>query len=237
MLMRIDKLLSNMGIGSRKEVKEYIKKGLVKINGVTVEKPTLKVNESQDEITFEGEQIIYEKYIYLMMNKPKGVISATKGYNCKTVIDLLEENYQNKDIFPAGRLDKDTEGLVFLTNNGILAHNLLSPKKKVVKKYFATVENPLTNKDIEAFKNGIYIRELNYLTIPAKLEILSEKECFVYICEGKYHQVKSMFFETGNKVNYLKRISIGSLILDEKLNPGEYRRLSDDELEELMKFL
>ena len=166
--MRIDKLLSNMGIGSRKEVKEYIKKGLVKINGVTVEKPTLKVNESQDEITFEGEQIIYEKYIYLMMNKPKGVISATKGYNCKTVIDLLEENYQNKDIFPAGRLDKDTEGLVFLTNNGILAHNLLSPKKKVVKKYFATVENPLTNKNIEAFKNGIYIRELNYLTIPAK---------------------------------------------------------------------
>ena len=128
-------------------------------------------------------------------------------------------------------------GEMFLTNNGILAHNLLSPKKKVVKKYFATVENPLTNKDIEAFKNGIYIRELNYLTIPAKLEILSEKECFVYICEGKYHQVKSMFFETGNKVNYLKRISIGSLILDEKLNPGEYRRLSDDELEELMKFL
>lgn len=231
--MRIDKLLSNMGIGSRKEVKDYIKNGLVSINGKVVTKATEKVNEESDKITFKNESIIYEKYIYIMLNKPQGVISASRGYTQKTVVDLLEDKYQNMGIFPAGRLDKDTEGLVLLTNDGILSHNLLSPKKGIVKKYYAKVDSKLEEKSIDDFKNGIYLKEDQYLTKPAKLEIISDFECFVYIEEGKYHQVKRMLANCGNNVIYLKRLSIGNLELDNSLGIGEYRPLTDKELDGL----
>lgn len=231
--MRVDKLLSNMGIGSRKEVKDYIKKGLVKVNGKTVQKPTEQVDPEVDEVFFDDDEIAYEKYVYIMLNKPKDVISATEGHGTKTVVDLLEEKYKNRGVFPAGRLDKDTEGLILLTNDGRLAHNLLSPKKGIIKKYYAKVDNKLDDKDIQKFKSGIYLSSEQYLTMPAELEIISDYECFVYIREGKYHQVKRMLASCGKEVTYLKRISMGPLVLDESLELGHYRKLSDSELEAL----
>lgn len=227
--MRIDKYLANMGVGTRKEVKEYISKGFILLNGEVVKKPTQQVNENEDKIEYLNQEIIYKPYIYLMLNKPQGVISATKDYS-ETVIDLLEEKYQNKDIFPVGRLDKDTEGFLLLTNDGKLAHELLSPKKNVNKKYFAKLENKLKKDDIQVFENGVYLEKENYLTKPAKLEIISDYEAFVTIQEGKYHQVKRMFHAVDNEVIFLKRISMGELSLDENLKPGEYRELTDEEI-------
>lgn len=231
--MRIDKLLSNMNVGSRKEVKKYIKDGNVTVNGKLITKPTHHVDEDNDEITLNNEKIIYEKYVYLMMNKPSGYISATVGYGEFTVIDLLDDEFQDRGIFPAGRLDKDTEGLLLLTNDGRLSHNLLSPKKEVWKKYYAEVDNCLEKNDIEEFKKGIFIKEDEYITLPGKLEIIEPKKCYVYIREGKYHQVKRMLSNLGKNVLYLKRISIGLLVLDENLELGEYRRLSHEELDEI----
>lgn len=227
--MRIDKYLANMGVGTRKEVKEYISKGLILLNGKVVKKPTQTVNENQDKIEYQNQEIIYKPYIYLMLNKPQGVVSATKDYT-DTVIDLLDEKYQNKNIFPVGRLDKDTEGLLLLTNDGKLAHELLSPKKNVNKKYFAKLKNKLKRDDIQVFENGVYLEKENYLTKQAKLEIISEYEAFVTIQEGKYHQVKRMFHALDNEVIFLKRISMGNLLLDENLKPGDYRELTDREI-------
>lgn len=227
--MRIDKYLANMGVGTRKEVKEYISKGLILLNGKVVKKPTQTVNENQDKIEYQNQEIIYKPYIYLMLNKPQGVVSATKDYT-ETVIDLLDEKYQNKNIFPVGRLDKDTEGLLLLTNDGKLAHELLSPKKNVNKKYFAKLKNKLKRDDIQVFENGVYLEKENYLTKQAKLEIISEYEAFVTIQEGKYHQVKRMFHAIDNEVIFLKRISTGNLLLDENLKPGDYRELTDREI-------
>lgn len=228
--MRIDKYLSNTGIGSRKEVKNYIKNGLILVNDKVVSKPTQQVDENKDVIKFKNEELIYQKYTYIMMNKPKDVVSATRDFN-ETVLDLLGEKYQNKDIFPAGRLDKDTEGLVLLTNDGKLAHNLLSPKKKVEKKYYAKVDKKLEKEDIIKFEKGIFLETEQYITMPAKLEIISDYECFVYIKEGKYHQVKRMLKYCGKEVLYLKRLAIGELILDEKLELGEYRELNEQEID------
>lgn len=227
--MRIDKYLSNMGIGSRKEVKDYIKKGYVLVNDQVITKPTFQVKENEDIVKFNNEEIIYKEYTYIMMNKPQGVISATRDRE-DTVIDLLDEKYHNKDIFPAGRLDKDTEGLVLLTNDGRLAHDLLSPKKNVVKKYYAKVDNKLEEADITSFRQGIYLENEQYLTLPANLEIISDYEAYVYIKEGKYHQVKRMLSSLGKNVVYLKRISIGPLILDESLALGQYRELTEEEV-------
>lgn len=156
--MRIDKYLANMGIGSRKEVKSYISKGLIYVNGEVIKKSTQKVDENRDKIEYNHEQIIYKPYIYLMLNKPQGVISATKDYS-KTVIDILDEKYQDRDIFPVGRLDKDTEGLLILTNDGKFAHDLLSPKKKVDKKYYAKLKHNLKVEDIKTFQNGIFFEK------------------------------------------------------------------------------
>ena len=231
--MRIDKFLSNLGVGSRKEVKEYIKKGLVEINGKEVSKPTDKLDPENDKVTFKNQELIYKQYIYIMMNKPQGVISASEGYNHKTVIDILEKKKKKRGLFPAGRLDKDTEGLMLITNDGRLAHDLLAPKKKVVKKYYAKVDNKLEQNDIKIFQEGIYLEKENYMTKPANLEIISDFECFVYIQEGKYHQVKRMLGSLGKNVIYLKRLEIGPLMLDENLQLGEYRDLYDDEIEAL----
>lgn len=228
--MRIDKYLSNSGIGTRKEVKQYIKNGLILLNDKVVLKSTQQVDENKDKIKFKNQEIIYKKYIYLMMNKPQGYISATKDYN-DTVLDFLDEKFQNKDIFPVGRLDKDTEGLLILTNDGKLAHELLSPKKKVDKKYYAKVDNILSEEDIDKFKDGIYLEKEQYLTMPAKLEIISNFECYVYIKEGKYHQVKRMLKSCGKEVLYLKRISMGNVNLDETLDLGQYRELTEKEIE------
>lgn len=228
--MRLDKYLSNMGIGSRKEVKDYIKKGYVIVNDQVASKPTQQVDENVDTIKFNNEEIIFQEYIYIMMNKPQGVVSATKDWS-DTVIDLLDEKFYNRDIFPAGRLDKDTEGLLLLTNDGKLAHDILSPKKKVNKKYFAKVDKKLDPEDVKIFENGIYLEKENYLTLPAKLEIISDYECFITIQEGKYHQVKRMLSSVGKEVTYLKRVAMGDLVLDDSLGLGEYRELTEYEVE------
>jgi len=228
--IRIDKFLSDMNMGTRSEIKELIRKGRVKINGNPCAKPDEKVDTGTDTVSLDGQLIPYEKYIYLMLNKPAGVVSATKDTREKTVTDLIKNS--RKDIFPVGRLDKDTEGLLILTNDGLLAHNLLSPKKEVDKVYYARVEGRVTEKDAKAFLSGISIGE-GEICLPAKLEILSSgeiSEVRLTIQEGKFHQVKRMFEAVGKKVIYLKRISMGGLMLDPALKPGDYRSLTDDEI-------
>jgi len=235
--MRIDKLLSNIGIGTRKEVKKIINKGFVLVNSNIIKNSGLIINTETDEILLNGKKIEYKEFLYIMMNKPNGVISATYDFKEKTVIDLLPSELKSRNLFPVGRLDKDTEGLLLITNDGELAHKLLSPKKNVVKKYYAEISDFVDNKDIKAFNEGVILED-GYKTLPAKLEILSSHDgskVFVYITEGKYHQIKRMFESIGKKVIYLKRLAMGSLTLDENLKPGDWRELSEEELSMLKK--
>lgn len=226
--MRLDKFVSDaIGI-TRKDSKNLIKKGLVSVNGVIIKDVGASVTES-DELVIEGKKAEYKKFIYLMMNKPQGYISATDDKRQKTVLDLLPENFNRYDLFPAGRLDIDTEGFLLLTNDGQTAHNLLSPAKKVGKEYFARLEAPLSDKDRLTIEQGVDIG--GYVTKPAKIEQQSETECVITIVEGKFHQVKKMFEAVGNKVAYLKRISFASLPLDPSLELGEYRFLTDEEID------
>jgi 16S rRNA pseudouridine516 synthase len=229
--LRIDKFISNTGFGSRKEVKSLLKAGAVKINDTTVKSPQIHVDLEKDVVTLYGEQIIYREYIYLMMNKPPGVISATEDKYDETVIDLLDEEFLHFEPFPVGRLDKDTEGLLLLTNDGQLAHKLLSPKKKVPKKYFVRINMLMTNEMVFEVQKGIELDD-GYLTMPGNLEILeSGNEGYITIMEGKFHQIKRMFIALGAKVSYLKRLEMAGLKLDENLELGEYRELTDDEIE------
>ncbi|MEZ7170618.1 pseudouridine synthase [Sporosarcina sp. OR05] len=230
--MRLDKLVSNMGFGSRKEVKGLLKKGAIQVNGVPVKDPALHVHPEQDEVSILGERIIYREFIYLMMHKPQGVISATEDNRDRTVIDLLDDEYRHFEPFPVGRLDRDTEGLLLLTNNGKLAHELLSPKKEVPKTYYAHIEGVVGQEDIERFAEGVTLED-GYFTKPGMLKILKSapiSEIELTITEGKFHQVKRMFEAVGKKVIYLKRMTMGELTLDESLALGEYRELTDDEL-------
>jgi 16S rRNA pseudouridine516 synthase len=228
---RIDKILSNMGYGTRKEVKELIKSGLIEIDGTVVKDSAQQVDADSQEIKVGGSKIIYKEFIYILMNKPKGVISATEDSREKTVVDLLTEEFKGFNPFPVGRLDKDTEGLLLLTNDGQLSHMLLSPKKHVPKTYIAKVAGMVSEKDVEAFSKGVILED-GYKTMASKLEILergavSSVEITIY--EGKFHQVKRMFQSVGKEVIYLKRISMGELRLDETLEPGEYRELNERE--------
>ena len=230
--MRLDKMLSNMGIGTRKEVKAILKKKLVTVNENIGKEGSTHIDPVKDEVKVDGEVITYQKHIYLMLHKPDGVLSATRDLNMKTVIDLIEPAYQHYEIFPVGRLDKDTEGLLLLTNDGDLAHQLLSPKKNVEKTYYAHVEGKVTSEDEEKFKVGVDIGE-GYITKPASLTILKSgpvSEIELTITEGKFHQVKRMFEAVGKKVVYLKRIRMGELILDPTLQKGAYRPLTKEEL-------
>lgn len=231
---RLDKILANMGFGSRKDIKISMKKGTVTVNGVVVKDASMKVDPENDVIVFEGEEILYRKFIYLMMNKPAGVVSATLDNHDKTVIDLLPFDYTPFDPFPVGRLDKDTVGLLLITNDGELNHKLLAPKSHVDKVYAVELENPVTEADIAAFEKGILLED-GYRCLPAKLEIRSEdnKEVHVTIREGKFHQVKRMFLARDNRVTYLQRIAFGPLVLDEALEEGEIRELTEDEVEQL----
>lgn len=229
---RLDKVLSNMGYGSRKDVKKFIKDGLVKINGEVVKKNDIKVKPYEDEIIIGESKVDYREYIYLMMNKPQGLVSSTKDPLTETVIDILADEYLIFDPFPVGRLDKDTEGLLMISNDGKLAHELLSPKKRVDKKYYAEVDGIVEEEHIEAFKEGVVLDD-GYKTLPAKLEILESNvfsKVYLTIQEGKYHQVKRMFEALSMKVIFLKRIEMGTLKLDTSLSPGEYRELTDEEL-------
>lgn len=229
-MIRLDKYLADMEVGTRSEVKKHIRKGCASINGEVIKKPEHKVLED-DLVTFLGEEIIYTKEIYLMLNKPNGVVSATRDNYDTTVLELLDE-INTKNLFPVGRLDKDTEGLIIITNDGALSHRLLSPKRHVDKVYFANIEGKVTQEDVDAFKEGLEIGEKNP-TLPANLEIIESGETSVVnitIQEGKFHQIKRMFHAVDKDVIYLKRVSMGPIILDETLELGEYRPLTEEEL-------
>ena len=236
--LRIDKMLANLGFGSRKEVKQLLKSGAVKVDDVVVKDPKQHVDTNKQSVTLNGEVIEYKEFIYLMMNKPQGVLSATEDSAQDTVIDLLELEDQVYEPFPVGRLDKDTEGLLLITNDGQLAHRLLSPKKHVPKTYFAVIDQEVTLEDIKAFAEGVTLDD-GYETKPGELKILKSgirSDIELTITEGKFHQVKRMFEAVGKKVVYLKRISMGPLPLDETLELGEYRELTDDEVDLLRDY-
>jgi 16S rRNA pseudouridine516 synthase len=236
--LRIDKMLANLGYGSRKEVKQLLKSGAVKVDDSVVKDAKQHVDTDNQTITLNGEIIEYKEFIYLMMNKPQDVLSATEDSSQETVIDLLELGDQVYEPFPVGRLDKDTEGLLLITNDGQLAHRLLSPKKHVPKTYFAVIEGEVTEDDVKAFAAGVTLDD-GYETKPGQLEILKSgvmSDIELTITEGKFHQVKRMFEAVGKRVVYLKRISMGPLPLDESLELGEYRELTEEEIELLKTY-
>ena len=236
-MMRLDKYLCETGFGTRSQVKELLKKGQVMVNGEVVKKPELKINETTDQILCQGKKASYQKNIYLMLHKPAGVVSATEDSREKTVLDLVRPEDRKNGLFPVGRLDKDTEGLLLLTDDGELAHRLLSPKKHVDKTYYAKIDGQVTEEHVKQFREGLDIGD-EKKTLPAVLTILLSgpvSEIEVTIHEGRVHQIKRMFEAVGCKVTYLKRLSMGSLVLDETLPPEEYRPLTETELEDLTK--
>ena len=242
-MMRLDKYLAEMGVGTRQEVKRQIRQGKVTVNGTVVKAADTKIDETCDEVTIGGRNISYVSYEYYMLNKPGGVVSATEDRRDTTVIDLIKDK-KRKDLFPVGRLDKDTEGLLLITDDGALAHELLSPKKHVDKTYYAVTDGCMTKEDVQRFADGLEIGEKNP-TMPAKLKILSTRkveeteleqypsgwssEIQLTIKEGKFHQVKRMTEAVGKKVVYLKRISMGVLTLPDDLKKGECRQLTAEE--------
>ena len=236
--MRLDKYLVDCAVGSRTEVKNFLKTGRVTVNGKKEKSAKLQIDEDTDEICFDGKKLEYEEFVYYMMNKPQGVISATEDPKHKTVLDLLDDLARSKEVFPVGRLDIDTHGLLLLTNDGKLAHALISPKRHVDKTYLAQVKGIMTNEDIETFAQGIPLKD--FICQPAKLELVSidtEKDqslVRVTIAEGKFHQVKRMVAYCGKEVVDLQRLTMGTLVLDENLQRGEWRRLTKEELEVLL---
>ena len=237
--MRLDKFLVACAVGSRTEVKNFLKAGRVMVNGKKEKSAKLQINEDTDEICFDGQKLEYEEFVYYMMNKPQGVISATEDPKHKTVLDLLDDLARSKEVFPVGRLDIDTHGLLLLTNDGKLAHALLSPKRHVDKTYLARINGVMTDADVETFAQGVPLKD--FTCQPAKLELVSidrEKDqslVRVTIAEGKFHQVKRMVAYCGKEVVDLQRLTMGTLTLDEDLKRGEWRRLTKNELEALLE--
>lgn len=234
--MRLDKFLTECGAGTRSEVKKLIRANVVAVNGIAAEKPEMKIAEHTDEVTVRGQKVSYAEYEYYLFYKPSGCVSATEDKVHRTVMDYLKDTVR-KDLFPVGRLDIDTEGLLLITNDGALAHDLLSPVKHVEKTYYAKVCGRVTKEDVNLFEKGVDIGE-DKLTKPGKLQITGIyedagediSEILLTITEGKFHQVKRMFTAVGKEVIYLKRVSMGPLTLPEKLQPGEYRSLTETEL-------
>ncbi|MDA9462916.1 Ribosomal small subunit pseudouridine synthase A [Enterococcus mundtii 3F] len=233
--MRLDKFLADIGLGSRKEVKGLIKKGLITVNGTCIKSDKYQVKETEDTVMYLDESLHYQKDFYYILNKPAGVVSATQDNHDQTVIDLLSDEDFREDLFPVGRLDKDTEGLLILTNDGQFSHQLLSPKKHVEKEYLAEVAGVMTKEDVSAFAEGLLI-DGDEQTLPAKLFIDSVDEetntsrIRLILHEGKFHQVKRMVKAVGKEVTYLKRLRMGNFLLPEDLALGEYRQMTPDEL-------
>lgn len=236
--MRLDRYLVEVGLGSRSEVKQIVKKGLIKVNGQVEKSAKTHIREGEDQIYYQDQELTYQTFYYWMLNKPAGVLSATHDSSAKTVLDLLEAEDWRKDLFPVGRLDKDTEGLLLLTNNGPLAHAMLSPKRHVTKVYRALVAGEMTVEDQERFAEGIHFKD--FTSQPAELEILQvgqgHSEVLIRIQEGKFHQVKRMVAACGKEVTYLERLSMGALQLDPNLERGAYRPLKQEELALLEEF-
>lgn len=233
-LVRLDKYLADAGIGTRSEVKIKLKKGLVTVNGTPATKPEIKINPDADTVAYNGSVINYSTYEYYLLHKPAGYVTAVKDNLYPTVMELVKDSTA-KNLAPVGRLDKDTEGLLLITNDGALSHNLLSPKKHVDKTYYAKIDSPVDDSDVSAFSEGVDIGD-EKPTLPAKLEILSSSdecsEILLTIHEGRFHQVKRMFHARGKEVTYLKRISMGPLTLGD-MPKGSCRKLSDEELNTL----
>ena len=229
--IRLDKYLSDMGVGSRRDVKSILKAGRVKVNGVTATSPETKIDTESDEVELDSKRIGYEEYRYYMLNKPAGVISATKDKLSDTVIEILKTE-NTKDLFPVGRLDKDSEGLLIISNDGKFTHNVLSPAKHVDKTYYVRLDKKPNDDEVSKIENGIDIGD-DKPCLPSKVKVISDDEAYITISEGRFHQVKRMFSAAGINVTYLKRISIGGLKLDESLAPGEYKKLSKEEINEV----
>ena len=227
-LVRLDKFLCDMELGTRSEVKLYLKKGFVTVDGIIQKSPDFKIDPDTHEISFQGKVLNYQEFYYYMLHKPAGVITATEDKIQETVMALLGADAR-KDMFPVGRLDKDTEGLLLITNDGELSHALLSPRKHVPKTYFVEVPEKLNLGQIEALEQGVDIGD-DKKTLPAKIEILDDTHIHLTICEGRYHQVKRMLQAVGSEVLYLKRISFGTLTLDDSLEKGSYRALTEEEI-------
>ncbi len=229
-MMRIDKYLGLTGCASRSEAKKIIRAGGVRINGEAVRSADAKLDPEKDRVTFCGREVVYRRYTYIMMNKPEGVVSATEDGRERTVIDLLPETLRKCDLFPCGRLDKNTLGLMLITDNGELAHRLLAPKSHVEKKYSFKSNFPLSEEEAARFESGLTLED-GYETKPAKIELRGNgDEGVITLVEGKYHQIKRMLEALGNKITYLERISFGPLTLDEGLGRGEWRYLTEDEV-------
>ena len=234
--MRLDRFLAECGLGTRTEVKKLIRSGAVAINGKPATKADVHLNADMDTVTLSGKEVVYRRFIYLMLNKPQGYISATRDGKTPTVMELIPEEYLHFEPFPVGRLDIDTEGFLLLTNDGDLAHRLLAPKKHIPKTYVAQIEKPVTATDIEKFADGVILDD-GYKTMPATLKSLSSTEPYfaeIVINEGKFHQVKRMFEAIENKVIYLKRTKMNKLSLDEALPSGSVREITDKEMELLV---
>ena len=225
--MRIDKFFSEIGMFSRKESAEKLKKGLITVNGEIVKKGDFKVDENLDEVCYNGTPVIYKKFAYILVNKPNGVVSATEDGRDKTVIDLLPDSMRKLNLFPCGRLDKDTVGLVILTNDGQSAHNALSPKRHVEKKYYFEVADPFLDEDIFAIESGLKLAD-GYVTKPCKIERKTQTSGYITLTEGKYHEIKRLFGARRNKIVFLERISFSKIQLGD-LPRGEWRYLTDDE--------
>lgn len=235
--IRLDKYLADMGLGSRSQVKQLLKKEFVLVNGTIQKSADYKIDPERDRIETGGREIIYQPYEYYMFYKPSGCITATEDAVSRTVMDYIkkEDTVKKQDLFPVGRLDKDTEGLLLLTNDGSLAHRLLSPRKHVSKTYFVILDKPVTNEEIKNLETGVSIGDAKP-TLPAKLEVIDgsdRRAVEITITEGRFHQIKRMFHAVGKNVVYLKRLSMGTLHLDESLNPGDYRKLTDEEVQNL----
>ena len=226
--MRLDKFLCEMNIGSRSQVKSYVKQGLVMINGVVSKDADIKIDEFQDIVSYKGKTLRYQQYHYYMLNKPRGVVCATQDNVSRVVLELLPAELR-KGLFPVGRLDKDTEGLLLLTDDGELAHRLLSPTKHVDKTYLVQIALPLSAEECRTLEEGVDIGEDTH-TRPAKVEVISDRQILLTIHEGKFHQVKRMLKAVGNEVTGLKRVKFGRLSLDETLDSGQYRELTDSEV-------
>lgn len=226
--MRLDKFLSNNTTLSRKDVAKQIRLGQVTVDGIKATKVDQKIDETKNQIAVCGNLIAFNKYTYIMLNKPFGVVSATTDGKQKTVLDLLPVHYKKLNLFPCGRLDKDTLGLIILTNNGIGAHKLLSPKNHVPKTYEFKCAEKLSSDDIVKLEQGIQLKD-GYVTKPCKIELENQLEGKITITEGKYHEIKRMFGTVSNKITYLKRISFGSIVLDKSLKDGEFRPLTEAE--------
>lgn len=229
--MRLDRFLCETNTGTRSQAKQYVRQGLVTVNGEVAGSADRKIDEYTDIVCLRGKRILYQPFVYYMLNKPEGVVSATRDNTARTVVSLLDMNGRD-DIFPVGRLDKDTTGLLLLTNDGELAHRLLSPKRHVDKTYHVTVEHELSSQDVQMLREGVDIGD-EKRTLPAGVERLSEREIALTIHEGRFHQIKRMLQAVDNQVLALKRVSFGSLRLDESLSPGEYRELTPKEVDDL----